>query len=193
MRSHNLPCCVLVLLLHGMGVLALFVVAMERQAQAQSSRPTEKSIREQNDHEPIPPRHRVEMGAQLDFSRDPRAAFGAGLRFGYQYRMLAQIHLGAWVHWAYHGIAHEARAALGLHILLDILPVMPFLQLSFGLQTRFAQAGIALTPDVHAALGLEIPITKRWRLGAAFHIYLPTAPESFPTTQSLLLHATWVW
>ncbi len=170
------------------GVLALIVVVGEQTTHAQSTRPTA-----QKERDPMLLRHRIEMGTQVDFSRDARAPFGAGLRVGYQYRMLAQIHLGAWVHWTYHGVAHEARAALGLHLLLDLLPIMPFLQLSFGLQTRVTLIGVFFTPDVHAALGVEIPISARWRLGAAFHFYLPTTPESFPTTQSLLLHATWVW
>ncbi|MCK6509267.1 hypothetical protein L6R29_04760 [Myxococcota bacterium] len=170
------------------GVSALIVMAGVQATHAQSTRPTA-----QKERDSMLLRHRIEMGAQVDFSRDARAPFGAGLRVGYQYRMLAQIHLGAWVHWAYHGVAQEARAALGLHLLLDLLPIMPFLQLSFGLQTRLTPIGLFFTPDVHAALGVEIPISTRWRLGAAFHFYLPTSPESFPTTQSLLLHAAWVW
>ncbi|MCB9639472.1 MAG: hypothetical protein H6727_11325 [Myxococcales bacterium] len=143
--------------------------------------------------DPPPPRHRLALSAQFDLSNAPQAPFGGGLRIGYQYRMLAQIHLGAWLHWTYHGPWSFLRTAVGLHILLDMLPIMPFLQASFGLQARFREPAPQFGPDVHLAVGLEIPLNKRWRLGGSYHLYLPTSPEDFPVTQSVLLHTSLVW
>lgn len=137
--------------------------------------------------------HMFLFSAGLSLSDDEKLSHGFRLRGQYFHRPVERLGLGVSGSWSTHGTAQFARVAIGIQFLLDDLPVLPSFQTSLGGQVRFDAEGFALTADLHFGVSLEVPLSSRWRLGAAFHGFLTLDTGRFPISKSFHLRSTLVF
>ncbi|HAA57751.1 MAG TPA: hypothetical protein DCE42_23490 [Myxococcales bacterium] len=140
-----------------------------------------------------PKRWALTMAARMALSDDPQLPHGAGLGVDLLLHPVERMGVGVFSTWSNHQGTHFLRGAVGVHFLLDILPILPFFQTSVGFQGRFGVVGMLWTADVHFGGGVDVPLPFGGRVGVTYNIYVPLQIESFPITKSLHLRLTLVF